>query len=697
MKFMKVIFIFVLTSIYISPISGQVTFSKAPKKLQIYGRNLSTDSAAVTIEGKVKKPGADYSEIRCRIFRNSVQRNMLSAPLSFSGDSAAFSLRPLIYAELAIYRFDIYGYNGTQETLIRSVDSVACGDAFIITGQSNSVAWNLSGNQSGSANGNQSPYIRVLGCGSSSGSDSTWRIGQGDGLEASLGNTGQWGLRLARLIVDNQKIPVAIFNGGHGGQPIQFFQRNDGNPADANTNYGRLLLRIRAAGLTQNIRAVMWHQGENNSYADGSSLSISGYKSAFQSLMTDWQADFPSIEKFYVFQIRNGCSCPVDSALKIKEAQRQLAQVPKVSAMSTSAENHYSDNCHFPYVNGYLSFGENMYRLLRRDLYGINADNINAPNIKFAEISNNGLTLKLIMEDIMDSISWVSGSQADFKFTGASTSVTGGSCSGYSVLLTLGSSGNSITGVSYVGHQNTPDPMIKNLNGIGALHFRNFPITTPQYRDSVSLAAILQANNINLPIDTFAEFSASGRIVTLKLSNRKISKLHPFIGYMDSLKTIDLTANTLTTLPREITRITPITNVIVDFNRLCPNTLSDTIKAWVNQYSKNTNWQATQLADSLHLCNGQLGTILSREQISAFNDSKMFVISVRGKSVFLNIARAEEVTSIKILSVNGSVVRQFNHASQFMKIDLSGLSTSSFVVQVTRGNRIHTAKRFLLY
>jgi hypothetical protein len=695
--FRRITFVSAFICACLCQVSGQVTFSKAPKKLQIYGRDLITDSAVVPIEGKVKRAGANYSEIRCRVFRDGVQRNMISALLSFTADSALFSLRPLIYAELASYRFEIYGYNGTQETLIQSIDSVACGDVFIITGQSNSVAWNLSENPSGSANSNQSPYIRVLGSGSYSGSDSTWRIGQGDGKETTQGNTGQWGLRLARLIVNNQKIPVAIFNGGHGGQPIQFFQRNDVNPTDPNTNYGRLLLRIRAAGLTNNIRAIMFHQGEANAYADGNALSLSAYKTAFQALMSDWQMDFPSIERIYIFQIRNGCNCPVDSVLNVKEAQRQFGQLPKVSVMSTSAETHFSDNCHFPYTNGYLSFGENMYRLLRRDLYGSSADNINAPNIKFAEVVNNGLTFKLIMEDIMDSITWVNGAQNDFKFTGATSGVTAGVCRGYSALLTLNSSGNGITGISYVGHQNTPDPMVTNLNGVGALHFRNFPITTPKYRDSISLAAILHANNITLPIDSFAVFNTNGRIIKLNLSKRKISKLHPYIGYMDSLNTIDLTGNQLTTLPREIIKISPA-NVMVNFNRMCVGTISDTIKTWINRHSIDVNWQTTQLSDSIHSCNGALAAeFRSSEEMAALGNSQRFVVSVHRKCLHLDIIKPQEVSSIKILKMNGSVVKHFNHASNIMKIDLSESSASTFILQIVRSNQLQVTKRILLF
>ena len=48
---------------------------------------------------------------------------------------------------------------------------------------------------------------------------------------------------MGRRIVDTYGVPVALFNGSHGGQPISFFQRNDTTPNDLTTNYGRLRSR----------------------------------------------------------------------------------------------------------------------------------------------------------------------------------------------------------------------------------------------------------------------------------------------------------------------------------------------------------------------------------------------------------------------------------------------------------------------
>jgi hypothetical protein len=691
MQFLKKAVTILIVGGFFTVSLGQVTFSKMPQKLQLYGRNLTSDSGEVTISGTVKKPSANYQELRLKVFRNNIVKDSVTKTLQFASDSAPFDIRYYIKAEPANYRFEVYGFNGTQTTLLKAADSVVCGDVFIIEGQSNSVAWNLAGTSANSANVNQSPFIRVFGTGCYNGSDSTWYIGQGDGSECSNGNAGQWGLHLARLILDNQKIPVAIFNGGHGGMPIQFFQRKDANPADKSTNYGRLLTRVRGAGLNQSIRAILWHQGENNTDADNNWLSLAGYKSAFESLSADWFADYPNVEKIYVFQIRNGCGHPADSVGRIKEAHRELAQLAKVSVMSTSAQNHYNDNCHYAY-NEYKAFADNIYRLVQRDLYGgPNADNINAPNIKFAELNGDGMLITLIMEDIMDSITWATGAEADFKFQGTSAKVSKGVCTGNNVKLTMNSAATGVTAISYLGHQNTPEPMVTNLNGIGALHFYKFPLTTPRYRDSISLANILKSNNITLPIDSFAVFNAGGRIVSLKLGNRKLTMLPKDIGYMDSLKTIDLSANLLKTLPREITKINPTANLMVDLNYMC--SVSDTVANWINKYSKDANRKQTQMSDSLHYCNGSVAIIASqneRLELNLFSD-----IIIHRTSENMLVVQMPSISGIKKVSVfrtNGVRICQATSSSRVITIDMANNPNEIYIVRIdTKGGSI--AKR----
>ena len=83
-------------------------------------------------------------------------------------------------------------------------------------------------------------------------------------------------------------------------------------------------------------------------------------KNEFENLVGFWQEDYPSIEQYYIFQTRD-CDCGTSQSgrVKIKEAQRQLAvNNVNISVMPTTGMTTHSDNCHYPFTNGYEKFGK---------------------------------------------------------------------------------------------------------------------------------------------------------------------------------------------------------------------------------------------------------------------------------------------------------------------------------------------------
>ncbi|QNE19514.1 sialate O-acetylesterase [Kribbella qitaiheensis] len=125
---------------------------------------------------------------------------------------------------------------------------------------------------------------------------------------------------MGRRLVDTYKVPVALFNGAHGGQPIAFFQRNDANPDDLATNYGRLRQRLQAAGVMAQVRGVLWYQGESDN--DNVPVHVTG----FASLIQDWRSDFGTAvsggSRYYVYQVRTS-PCGNTTAVNLREAQRR--------------------------------------------------------------------------------------------------------------------------------------------------------------------------------------------------------------------------------------------------------------------------------------------------------------------------------------------------------------------------------------
>ena len=439
-------------------IFGQVKFTDIPEDKQLYARDVETNKADVAVSGTVDNDGSDYTEMKLKIYRDNDLVETLTEELNFSGSTASFSFTAKITAELKNYTFEVIGVDGNSETVIEKVEEVVAGDAYFITGQSNARS-------SGGANGNDVPFIRVY-----DEDPFAWFDGDNDGN----GFIGQWGLLLARLIVDNQKIPVAFYNGASGGLEINQLQRNDSDPQN-NSHYGRLLTRIVKSGLQNGIRAIFWHQGES----DVSDIDTEEYKKRWNNLHEDWYVDYPNIEKIFLFQTRHGCGDQIIEDALIKEAHRQLAEDhDDVEIMSTSASTHRSDDCHFTWENGYQEFGNNVYRLVARDIYGIDADNIEPPQVDRIEQSGDR-ELTLFMRQKNDTYTWVDDAEDDFKTEGENLRVTSGKIDGYKVILTFSGDVDDVTALSYLGRQGEPEPMVINANGIGTVHFYQFPVTDP--------------------------------------------------------------------------------------------------------------------------------------------------------------------------------------------------------------------------
>ena len=425
-----------------------------------------------------------FTSVKIELLRNGTLQQSYTQNLSYQNQIAPFSFDINITAELAKYRIKIYTvYNGSEE-LVKDVDDIVAGDVFVIQGQSNAAAVMYNG----SANGYQSDYIRVYSGGntSSSGllSNDSWYYGQGDGNENSSGNTGQWGLVLAKKLVDEFNVPIAIFNAAHGGQPIGFFQAPTDYSSSTNSNYGRLYYRLNKTGLKNAVRGILWSQGEADSFTNG--LSTSQYKDAFINLKNSWKTDFINLSNVYVFQTRD-CNCGTSSSgrLQIKEAQRLLAlENDDIFIMPTAGITSHSDYCHFPFVNGYERFANRIYKPLTRDLYEYTySEEIDAPMILSATLANQQ-TLVVetssvgLMTNTTNTNLILSKVITDFVLSNANgVAISSFEVQGSSIVFNLnGDPGNSPS-ISFLGQYAGIENNITNTNGLELVCFSNFPIT----------------------------------------------------------------------------------------------------------------------------------------------------------------------------------------------------------------------------
>ncbi|MCP3915381.1 MAG: hypothetical protein GY711_07485 [bacterium] len=451
-----------LFSKYLTNTPPEVGFDHIPKSGQVLQRD-AQGQASLRVEGMVVTAGFDRIEVE--VLRDDLAWQTVDQPLAYGASGANFALAATIDAGFHDYEVSVRLYAGPIDTPVAFRQRIACGDTLLIQGQSNAVAGDF--HNEGLANAGQSPWIRSFGSrldAPDTALDQGWDEADGEVFNGHAG-IGQWGLTLAQDIVASQGVPVGIVNGAVGGTSSSEHQRDDANPENLATIYGRFLWRARRAEVATTARALLWYQGES----DNGNEAL--HAQNFDALYDDWHADFPALEKLYVFQVRTGCGV---SGRGVREVQRNLSHVyPDLDVMSTTAAPTH-DGCHYRNA-GYTELGERIARLVRRDLYGsTDTQDIDAPDVLQAEwVDATRDRIRLTFRDPGDTLVWGTGSQAFFQIDGSQT-VASGSALANTVLLDL-SGTSTATSVSYVGHSGD-GAWVTNARGVGALAFFDVPI-----------------------------------------------------------------------------------------------------------------------------------------------------------------------------------------------------------------------------
>lgn len=470
--------IYVFIGFSLPVFADDVNFSQRPVKLKLYARDL-TDSASVPVSGMVIQPG--YDSIRVMVQKDGEIYLNQRILLEYSGDEASFAFAPRIRAGMFEYSFSVDLINQESTVNVLQVDSVICGDVYILSGQSNAhYAW------ADAVYKNE--FCRTFGVKTESSNyypylpgDTLWSLAQGS---SELGPAvGTLGIYIQKMLLEGTGMPTCLINGGTGGSIIQEHLPDPTNRMDLNTVYGKVLYRVHKAGI-QRIRAIIWHQGENDSYVDKTSV----YADKFRELYDAWQEDFEP-EKVYVFQIRPGCGGNAQS--RFREVQRTLPEVlqePEIELMSTTAVPGH-DGCHYSHT-GYKVMAAWIYRLLAAELYGSNDTiGIYPPDISKVVYDPAKREIAMIFDQTSTMV-WPADTLGEqmrdyFYLDGSYGLVESGRASGDSVILRL-------TGPQLIEHLTyLPDilyntvnltyegPWLKNSRGVGALTFNEFPVENP--------------------------------------------------------------------------------------------------------------------------------------------------------------------------------------------------------------------------
>ena len=439
-----------------------------PVDNQFYARD-DTNEAALYYNGKLDQPA---DSVFLKLYADDqlvkTEKGQLDADKSYA---LTAKLKP----GLIVYKVEFGSISDGQETLLKTVNNLVCGDAYLIEGQSNAVATDWGSAQPPEFKSN---WIRTFG--------HMWGSPQKEGVWGSATyradreklQIGYWGMELAKRLVEGQKIPICIINGAVGGTRIDQHQRNAKKSTDMSTIYGRMLWRVQAARLTHGIRGVLWHQGESDQGSDGPTggYGYEDYRRYFLDMAAAWKQDFPNIQHYYLFQIWPK-SCAMGhhgSDNHLREVQRNLPTAfSRMSIMSTLGIKP-PGGCHYP-PEGYKQIAMAVAPLVERDNYGqVSVAPITPANLKRASYASDAKT-EIVLE-FDQAVAWDDKLTSQFYLDKKPGQIASGSATGNRILLKLKGPATA-SKIAYLDSASwSPDNLLYGANGIAALTFCDVPI-----------------------------------------------------------------------------------------------------------------------------------------------------------------------------------------------------------------------------
>ncbi|MFT5513017.1 MAG: hypothetical protein ACI8SE_001417, partial [Bacteroidia bacterium] len=524
--------------------SAQLELAHAPKDGAFLPQNVKSKSANYLLTGVVSD--VSYSTLYVNVYQSGKLMSRSKARLVLKGSQYTFNQMVFMPAGKYIYkiRFQLIG----KTTITHDIDDLVVGDVFLIQGQSNAVA--ASYNKFDQSY--YDTYCRSFGSSSTNGAvtnaDTNWYRTYADG-SYTRGSVGQWGAVMAKVLVDSFSVPICLINGAVGGTRITQHQRDPSNPTNLSTIYGRLLYRVQKAHFDQNIRGILYFQGES----DGGNAVL--HDTLFQKLHSFWKMDYPSFEKLYVIQVRSGCGGP---SIQLRDKQRLFETVlPNCQTVSANGLNNH-DGCHYGFADGYELLGHQMSALIGRDFYGSKRQHINAPTIKSCVYSNADQSeVTLEMKYSTDSIFADSSFTKLFRIEGdPSVIISSGFIRNNQVVLKLNKGSCNITGVTYDGWARS-QPWVKGKTGMGLVSFYNIPIVLPR---PPMVYTACKNEQINIGVKAISgctyvwkELSKSGTYFTSKINVKaKDSTTYLLVTKYASTACVSIDSSYVTVLPDPI-------------------------------------------------------------------------------------------------------------------------------------------------
>ena len=376
------------------------------------------------------------------------------------------------------YKVEFGTKRGATTQVLDTVTNLVCGDAYMIQGQSNALSTDTHEQSPPETN----EWIRSYGRPDEKGNNTpahlwcypVWKAGKEDKAEL-----GYWGMELAKRLVASQKMPIFIINGAVGGTRIDQHLRNEADPTDLTTIYGRALWRAQQAKLTHGIRGILWHQGESNQGSDGPSGDYDwrNYQDYFVELTAAWQRDFSNLQHTYTFQIwPNACSMAGSGGGgdKIRNIQRSLPRLYSNLSVMTTLGITPPGGCHYP-LAGWSEFARLIQPLIERDFYGKKpTESITPADLMQAYFTS--AAKDTIALEFDQPIIWMDALAGQIYLDGAKDQVASGSVTGNVLTLKLKEPSEAMH-ITYLKETNwNQNELIFGANGIAALTFCDVPL-----------------------------------------------------------------------------------------------------------------------------------------------------------------------------------------------------------------------------
>ena len=440
-----------------------------PQDGQFYARD-ATGEGTLHCNGKLVVPAP---EVFLKVY---AEDQLVATETGTPTADGSYQLTTKLAAGLWHYRIEFGTKTDGQETVLHTAKDIVCGDAYLIDGQSNALATDTGEDAPRETHEWIRSYARAR----------HYRAGETQNLwcrpvwKAQAQHTaelGWWGMELAKSLVASQQVPIFMINGAVGGTRIDQHQRNEQNPTDLQTIYGELLWRVQQARLTHGIRAILWHQGENDQGAAGpdGGYGWETYQRYFVSMSAAWQQDFPNVRHFYVFQIwPNACSMGNGNGDMLREVQRTLPRLYANLDVLATVGIEPPGPCHFP-LQGWRELAQLLQPLIERDFYGKQVTTpITAPNLvqaSFVSASRNEIRLQFDQPVV-----WHDALRSEFYLDGKRADIVLGNVSGNTLTLELRAP-STAQSLAYLHEKSwSQQRLLRGQNGLAALTFCNVPI-----------------------------------------------------------------------------------------------------------------------------------------------------------------------------------------------------------------------------